>query len=356
MFSQELRLLIDYTHLNLPQKKIGIFNGKGAAILLFASLKHAYSKQTSLNLLEETLAEISTQVPVNFGSGLSGLACTIDHLASCGYILQDVSELLRETEKRILDSFTKAELNDISINSGISGIGLFFLKRLTSQPLKDIKKREVYLEILAGLFDKAVSHNSLLIARETKDHSLWTGLSGYMLFLFQAANVLFFEPHLQIEVIEERLISILEDKMVPNWEKVEIYFVLLIVSSPENHPLTKKTLKLFNEFVISLIENVHEVDIKSGLFLAMLLTKISQKFEVANLDQLTQLIIYHVKTDLTEDKITGLFPGNNYDRSVNVGIASGTCGLALSLYSLEHNDYSWLNLILSEHADISENS
>lgn len=348
MYSTELLLIKNYTHLNVSfNRKLGILNGKGAVVLLFSSLNYPFSKEVCISLLEEVLSEININTPVTFGDGLSGLGCLIEHLSKIDIIRQDTSDLLKETESTILKSVISKTNTDLSINKGLSGLGIFFIKKYNSKYSNSNLERRKYVEILDNIANQIIQ-----VIDEQKfilenSYSIWNGLPGTYLFLYKLSvlgiDVRYLEPKL-MALQDNMLLSIIGENF--NWSQVEVYYVMLCYPSLKTYPLFfNKVLSKFTVFIEEAIDRIREIKIHEGAFFAMLLKLISERQGLSRSRELADNIVTYIDNILTDDSIRQIFPFNKQENSVPIGLLGGTCGMALPLISLETNTYDWLEII-----------
>jgi hypothetical protein len=80
--------------------------------------------------MESIQKDINENTPIDYAKGLCGIGAGLEYLAQHGFIEPDTDELLREVDSKIFRSVVYVEHLDVSLCTGISGIGRYLLFRL----------------------------------------------------------------------------------------------------------------------------------------------------------------------------------------------------------------------------------
>lgn len=106
-------------------KDLGLLNGKmGIALFFFHYAKYMNKNIYSDfggELVDEIYNEISIDSPLNFKSGLAGIAWGIEYLVRNNFVEADSNKILEDIDKKILE-WDVRRINDISLESGLMGL------------------------------------------------------------------------------------------------------------------------------------------------------------------------------------------------------------------------------------------
>lgn len=133
--NQIFNSITNYIHLNASfSDKIGIFDGKGAAVLYFSCIKDIYYKnEISISFLEEILTQINSQTPTTYGNGLAGIGWLLTYLNSKKIICENLDEILLDVNDKIWREVKHWEGTQYNIYGGLSGIMNYLLVRRESR-------------------------------------------------------------------------------------------------------------------------------------------------------------------------------------------------------------------------------
>jgi hypothetical protein len=143
-------LLLNGTLLESP----GLWYGRtGVAVFFFH-----YAQYTGNELFEDYAAEIINNIqdaihkdsPIDYDRGLTGIGAGIEYLAQNGYLDIGSDNVLEDFDNRLLhDVRYRPEIN-ISLHSGLTGLGHYFLSRITGTPqTTDNKQLLTYKKMIA---------------------------------------------------------------------------------------------------------------------------------------------------------------------------------------------------------------
>lgn len=137
----------------------GLFFGKmGIAIYFFHYARFSQKEcfeDTAFELIETVRSIINDNTSVNYSTGLSGIGAGIEYLAQNGFIKAQVDTILKDIDSKIFQSIIYTDSSDLSLQTGISGLGRYLLFRVNN-PMASIEKI-AYLTnrmLLVHLIDK----------------------------------------------------------------------------------------------------------------------------------------------------------------------------------------------------------
>jgi hypothetical protein len=117
-------------------KNLGLMNGKmGCAIFFFHYAR--YSKQLIYEdfageLLDEIYEDISSETPIYFRNGLSGIAWGIEYLIHQEFVNGEPNEVLIDIDRKIMER-DPLRITDYTLETGLEGIAWYILTRLLSK-------------------------------------------------------------------------------------------------------------------------------------------------------------------------------------------------------------------------------
>lgn len=163
-----------------PQTGIGLFNGKmGKAIFFFLCARYKHSvacEEFAESLLDDVCEEIHLDMPVGLEDGLCGIGWGMEYLAQQGCIKGDTDEILEDIEVEIMKK-NLLELADFSLETGLTGILLYALMRLSS-PCSQRCFDETYKLQLQEICDKYPSRltdqlSDVLAGKHLDNYPYW---------------------------------------------------------------------------------------------------------------------------------------------------------------------------------------
>ena len=124
-------LLINAVNLDVP----GLFYGKMGVVLYFAHLARFTGKSSyedyAGELLEFAYQEVYNCLPVDFSSGLCGIAWGIHYLLQKGFMEGDADDILSEIDAKIMERDLR-RITDLTVETGLAGIGYYIKARVNS--------------------------------------------------------------------------------------------------------------------------------------------------------------------------------------------------------------------------------
>lgn len=174
----------------------GLLNGKmGIAIFLYRYARSTGNEMYGTyagELIDEIYEAISTQTPVDFANGLTGIGWGIEYLVKNGFVEADTDEALAELDNTVYKSNLDQSLLFDNIN-GLSGYGFYYISRLRGRVNDDdnqniifIKQQLKYLtEACESLLVQKLYPGSDIkkISTETINSIIWFLLEIHMLGL-----------------------------------------------------------------------------------------------------------------------------------------------------------------------------
>ena len=117
---------------------IGLYYGKLGIIAFFYHYsrfvqKTIYEKFAD-ELLDEVCETVHEQLPCDLANGYCGIGWTVEYLFKQKFIKGNTYEILRNIDEKVMERDTR-RITDKSLASGIEGIFLYVLVRLTTHPL-----------------------------------------------------------------------------------------------------------------------------------------------------------------------------------------------------------------------------
>jgi len=142
--------------------ELGFLRGK-MGIVLFLNHYAQYSQNIDYRiyaeeLLYEIFDEITLELPVNFSTGYCGIGWGIGYLIQLDFIDGDADEVLEDIDLQVMER-DPLRINDLSIETGLAGIILYVLSRISSanKNNKQLPFDNAYLSALAQKVDRVLS-------------------------------------------------------------------------------------------------------------------------------------------------------------------------------------------------------
>ena len=111
---------------------LGLLTGKmGIVIFFYHYSRYANDtlyKEFAGELLDEIYEEIHTETPIDFASGLCGIAWGILHLIENNFVDADPDEVLSDIDQAIM-KYDVRKITDTSLNTGLLGIAHYIFQR-----------------------------------------------------------------------------------------------------------------------------------------------------------------------------------------------------------------------------------
>ncbi|OJV17163.1 MAG: hypothetical protein BGO21_07215 [Dyadobacter sp. 50-39] len=333
---------IHYAHLNSAfDDRIGILDGKSSAILLFSEHKNKYYRnEVSVNFLSDLIEQINFNRLFSLGYGLTGVGILIDYLVERGVLDESSIDIFSDVELNISKFLANTGITDISLASGLSGYGIYFLKRLKREKY-NTQSYNLYLNQLDSIYN-TLEKCILSKDGDSYDISLWYGRSGCLLFISELAKIPQFSKrcettcdHLRAGILE----SLADSRF--SWDKMQAFFVMY--QTDRLNSLQTELNVFFGEFIVSASTKLSELGIANGalysLFVAILIETKGTYFAEHFLSSIYDGIMLLLKNRSPKE----LFPYDNQAKAIPIGIDGGMSAVLLSLWSIDSKRYLWLN-------------
>ncbi len=133
-FSKEQNIIHHLMLKSFDIKDVGLLDGRmGLVIFFFHYAKYMNNpvyEDLAGDLLDESFEDMHKELPLTFGSGLSGIAWSIEYLVQNNFVDGDGNEICEELDKKIM-SCDPRRLNDSSLETGLEGIVHYVLARIS---------------------------------------------------------------------------------------------------------------------------------------------------------------------------------------------------------------------------------
>lgn len=115
----------------------GLTDGKMGLILCYYTLSRLSTdtkyEESAKQLLDELSENIGAVEELGFENGLAGIGWAIEFLAQNNYITANTNEILEDIDDVLYKNIAYTKSDNISLNNGALGKGLYFLKRFLSK-------------------------------------------------------------------------------------------------------------------------------------------------------------------------------------------------------------------------------
>lgn len=134
--SEYLTKLVEYLILNnVNVINNGLYHGKMGIAICLCEYARYVNDDTYLDLagdlLDEIFSEMDMDVPANFQNGVCGIGWGIEYLIQQKYMSGNSDEILEEFDARVMQIDIN-RITDFSIETGLGGIALYIITRMTS--------------------------------------------------------------------------------------------------------------------------------------------------------------------------------------------------------------------------------
>lgn len=330
----------NYLHLNASfSDDIGIFNGKAGVALYLSQIDTPFCRNEVLvSFINEILNQVDDTTPLSYGYGVSGIGYLLEYFLNLGVVNQDLNEILEEVHPRIVRSIQSAKIADIGLDSGVSGIGMYFIARLDSvcRPSK-LHINQMH-RALDNIFSLILDRNNRTIEMPL---NIFKGIGGILLFLHKART--FCSPGSKLTMVREQLLSFLFDKLAGPFSWDQIYgWVVLVEMGRE---LTESHRSQFSRYTDWCLLKATPPPLHQMAAFASLLHRASQKNSFLNFAVLANSLFDHITHELKSVHISTRYGYDSRLRSVPIGIENGVSAIALTISSFETTDWRWLAVI-----------
>lgn len=197
---------------HLPLENIGLLKGKmGLAIFLLH-----YSKYSNISTYEseafkmiDTISDtINKDTAINYSQGLAGYGTAIEYLVNHGFLNTNTNEILEDIDTLIHFHLVSTPQSDVDLNSGITGLGTYFLFRLNNC-VNDVNhpSEDTNLQILREIVDLLETpYNTyedllsvIFFLKESYTHVNSQKLEAYLYYAIDKLETMLYEDtHFQI--------------------------------------------------------------------------------------------------------------------------------------------------------------
>jgi len=119
----------------------GLLYGKmGIAVFFFHYARYTGDEMYedyAMTLINGMQEQILQQHVVNYADGLSGIGTSIEYLAQNNFVKVDTNEVLEEIDKKLFLETVYGNHTNVSLFTGLSGLGRYFLFRIAGQYAND---------------------------------------------------------------------------------------------------------------------------------------------------------------------------------------------------------------------------
>ena len=131
---KELRRIANFVCLKTSfVSSLGLYNGRMGHLLFLAHYTHfsksPYYNELAEQFIDEICSRIKDDLPINFATGLCGIAWGILYLLQNNFIEGDPNDILYEIDKKIMER-DLSRINDPSFETGLNGILYYIQSRL----------------------------------------------------------------------------------------------------------------------------------------------------------------------------------------------------------------------------------
>lgn len=135
--SEYLNKLMEYLIINnVNVINNGLYHGKIGLTICLCKYARYLNDDIYLDLagelLDEIFSEISIDMPINYENGICGIGWGVEYLIRQNYMLGDSDEILEEVDARVMQIDVN-RVGDFSIETGLGGIALYIITRMTSK-------------------------------------------------------------------------------------------------------------------------------------------------------------------------------------------------------------------------------
>ena len=343
------RRLLNYLILNTSfNNNIGLLYGKAGTVQFVCYAEGVpgltVSNDLAFSLLDELLVQINHNTPFYFGNGIAGVGVLLEHLGRNGFLSQeDINELLEDCEPHLFSMVYQAKLKTADIASGVSGMGLYFLHRLQGNNGLSLLQELRMKESIIACVDQ-ISNITSRPATDNPDISLFTGLSGAVLFLVGVSRTGLYEP------FTSQLISRIRNTLFTHltthefsWQQLQAWFALFYSHYIITDNITDALKPSFNIFLQKAADQSANISFHETAFASLWLRLIFHKTQLSASIPLSNQLREQLLQQMNESTLPSLWPYNHSTRSVPCGLINGVCATALPLLSIETGDYRWLS-------------
>lgn len=134
--SKSLNRLMEYLIINnVNVINNGLYHGKMGVIICLCEYARYVNDDIYLelagDLLDEIFGEMNFDIPVNYENGVCGLGWGVEYLIRQKYMSGNTDEILEEVDNRVMQIDIN-RVKDFSIKTGLGGIALYIVTRMTA--------------------------------------------------------------------------------------------------------------------------------------------------------------------------------------------------------------------------------
>ena len=119
----------------------GLLHGKTGLVIFFFHYarytgNHSFEDH-AMALMERIQEQIQQQHVIDYTDGIAGIGTAIEYLAQNNFVDADTNEILEEFDKQIFLETVYRNRKDVSLFTGLSGLGRYFLFRVMGRYVDD---------------------------------------------------------------------------------------------------------------------------------------------------------------------------------------------------------------------------
>ena len=331
------------------ERRIGLFDGKSLAVLFFLNKNGKKGQTTAFSFIEEIQEDIGNSTPLNFGSGLAGFGCLIEHLHAVRIITDSTSELLEEPDEYILSEVYNSGSHEPGLWHGASGLGLYLLSRIGSLTPPEKVQLEHMKSALETVITKLRHSWSICLQNpeDTLNISIWNGWPGVCLFLqrvSKTANVSVDVVGFHAEIIDSILRSLDRDDNHWNWTHLDCLNVILQATHCTNYKqYVDHVYKLIRKWENCIVLS-QKIAATEKMWYCLTLHMLEVQLSLSFLGDVSRTIKKEFEDQLADGDLQSLFSVDEQG-DVNIGLVGGLCGVILPFQAMAGGCYEWLSLL-----------
>ncbi len=317
---------------------IGLLNGKFGVAIYFFRLAEVTGNQQhqefAENLLDEIFEKVASSVnPLNFESGLAGVAWGIEYLVVNDFIEADTDDVLADADDIIYQYIVNEHSIPIGLLKGLMGFGFYILSRLER---KDLNANTMQVKIFKNLLIEIINKVSTYIE---EDKNIFREPGIFDITWDLPHCLIFFSNAYKLNIYNVKIIKILEN-LSP------VVLSILPVSQ-----CNRLHLLLGMQHVLHLVDlqgwRTHAMLLKQTIIPTTIIDKelkdklisiangvAGYSFIVNQLNQFGVNIIFNpqeIAKRITESEYWAEMKNNKYIEHENMGLLHGFSGIGMEL-------------------------
>ena len=142
MYEQTLKYISNFLLKgDIDVSSSGLLHGKmGLVVFLFHYARHTGNKlfeNHAMELMDNIQEQILQQHDIHYADGLAGIGTAVEYLVQNNFVEADTNEILEEFDKKIFRKTVYGDHEDVNLETGLSGLGRYFLFRVTGHYTND---------------------------------------------------------------------------------------------------------------------------------------------------------------------------------------------------------------------------